>query len=553
MEKSDRGRRADSGAVWLIRVSFARTSLERLEARFPGAIVSLAVLLVLTVATQIIYGGWNDGSRLAQVQAIVEFHELNIDKSDFLNRTGDKYFYRGHFYSDKPPILSLYISLFYFLIRFVGLDFSGYGVPTYYILTFLSVGLLATAGAYAFRSILLVFGCPPRFSDLITFCMFSGTLVLPFSTLINNHVPSAMLIMFGTYSLCVSRRAENASAAFCCGLAYSLAASIDVACLVFLPFIFIASALQSVKKGIVFSVATVGPLAAHFYLNYIMTGGIKPASMTPSLWTYEGSTFSADNLSGVAGQESLAGGLAYAFHMLVGHRGLISHSPVLILGVAGWLFWFCAPKKFEYRREVACILAGVLSFIIVYILKSNNYSGWSFGVRWFATICPVLMLGYGALSGVLRRGALIRRSFVGLALLSIVFSGVGAAAPFPSRAPWQHEEPTNGLVSSGNAVVGSARRIAEILFIRHSDPEPLYRLVLPSLTLARFTATLAINLCLFFFFYRRWITAADPSPVSDQVDEVGSSAKFAGVSTFNRSAINQQYGGGPLLSRGWAD
>src|SRR3989338_8238197 len=46
---------------------------------------------------------WNDGSRFASVESMVERGTLAIDNSSFFNSTSDKIFYNGHFYSDKAP------------------------------------------------------------------------------------------------------------------------------------------------------------------------------------------------------------------------------------------------------------------------------------------------------------------------------------------------------------------------------------------------------------------------------------------------------------------
>lgn len=51
----------------------------------------------------------NDGSRLATVEALSEIHSFAIDNSRYA-WTMDKYFYQGHFYSEKPPILAIYSS-----------------------------------------------------------------------------------------------------------------------------------------------------------------------------------------------------------------------------------------------------------------------------------------------------------------------------------------------------------------------------------------------------------------------------------------------------------
>jgi hypothetical protein len=44
---------------------------------------------------------WNDESRMATIQSLVESKAFVIDHSDYA-ATGDKVFVAGHFYSDKP-------------------------------------------------------------------------------------------------------------------------------------------------------------------------------------------------------------------------------------------------------------------------------------------------------------------------------------------------------------------------------------------------------------------------------------------------------------------
>src|SRR5712691_11790158 len=87
----------------------------------------LAVALTLAaLSTRPYAGSWNDGSRLATVECLVDYHTLAIDDSIFVrvppqgeavagspysvdepalleHGTLDKLFVQGHFYSDKSP------------------------------------------------------------------------------------------------------------------------------------------------------------------------------------------------------------------------------------------------------------------------------------------------------------------------------------------------------------------------------------------------------------------------------------------------------------------
>src|SRR3954447_26260495 len=50
-------------------------------------------------------GGWNQNSRFALIRAVLERHTLQIDAYQL--HTGDRAFWRGHYYTDKAPGASL--------------------------------------------------------------------------------------------------------------------------------------------------------------------------------------------------------------------------------------------------------------------------------------------------------------------------------------------------------------------------------------------------------------------------------------------------------------
>jgi hypothetical protein len=67
--------------------------------------VPLGIALFVSYAYFYQAGGWNQNARFALVRAILERHTLQIDA--YQSHTGDKAFWRGHYYSDKAPGASL--------------------------------------------------------------------------------------------------------------------------------------------------------------------------------------------------------------------------------------------------------------------------------------------------------------------------------------------------------------------------------------------------------------------------------------------------------------
>jgi len=71
--------------------------------------VTLFFLLVWALFTHAHVGSFNDRSRLAAIESRVARGTWIIDESPF-SRTVDRIFVDGHFYSDKPPVLTFIAS-----------------------------------------------------------------------------------------------------------------------------------------------------------------------------------------------------------------------------------------------------------------------------------------------------------------------------------------------------------------------------------------------------------------------------------------------------------
>jgi hypothetical protein len=96
-----------------------------------GRGVLVAACLLAGVTARPYAGAWNDGSRLATVECLVDHHTLAIDDSIFVKvpyfestpspyqlddlelrvlGTGDKLYIKGHYYSDKSPVPALFLA-----------------------------------------------------------------------------------------------------------------------------------------------------------------------------------------------------------------------------------------------------------------------------------------------------------------------------------------------------------------------------------------------------------------------------------------------------------
>lgn len=396
--------------------------------------------------------GGNDGSRMAQIQALIKHGSLIIDDSTF--STGDKYLFNHHFYSDKPPILAILVSPIYLALDSMGISFENHLNLACYLITLLSIGVLSALGLAVFRKILTDFFLTKgNWANLITLITGTGTLILPFSLVFNNHIVSGVLILIGFYFLLKFRRSSHIRAACVSGLFFSLAASIDIGCFLFIPIGFLLFSRKSINAGLLFAISCLPAITLYLFLNLQTSGSLIPPAMNAKLWDYPGSDYGgqdAQNLSGLAKHSNIFESLVYSFHMLVGNRGLFSHTPIALLSIIGLLVIYKNRLFLRDRMELTCFFIASILYIGIYIFRTNDYSGFSFGVRWFTSIMFILCLSIAGLEGKVRSSRKFKFLLVGIVCLSILFSLIGTCNPYIpiDEDSLQQAVPPNTLISS---------------------------------------------------------------------------------------------------------
>jgi hypothetical protein len=219
------------------------------------------------------------------------------------------------------------------------------------------------------------------------------------------------------------------------------------------------------------------PVAGFFVTNYVAIGKLSPAySEVHGPWyQYEGSYWSLE--PGKTGQGIDWAGMHetkadYAFHLLLGHHGLFSLSPIFLLSVAGVAI--VAARLVRRDRFAAApasggagtggiqasgsalgrlrgalgamspltLVAGLcllltLTVVCFYIYKSDNYGGWTSGPRWLMWLTPFLLLTMLPCLDWLAPRAWGR--VLGLALLGLSVLSVSYPAWNPWRHPWLYD------------------------------------------------------------------------------------------------------------------
>jgi hypothetical protein len=208
------------------------------------------------------------------------------------------------------------------------------------------------------------------------------------------------------------------------GFLASLGATIDVvvgSIFFVLFFVYILWNRFERKSIIIFLLGAVPPFLLHCILNIQITGGILPAQFVPKYFIYPGSMWSEANLSGFVSHPNLESLFNYAFHSLFGIHGFFSYSPVLLI------FFFAIPKvRYRLQKEGAIIILATIIVLGFYILKTDNYGGWSYSIRWWIPLIPFLLF----IGSLFLEKQKHLRIFYLLLGISFVISAIGIVNPW---------------------------------------------------------------------------------------------------------------------------
>ncbi len=401
----------------------------RIAALQPRGRLLLVLSLTALGATHCAPTTWNDESRMATIQALVESHTFIIDHTQFVS-TGDKVFIDGHFYSEKPPLPSILGAIVYFPLYHLGLKLHGGRSLSYYFITLLTVSLLWLLGTLAFFRSMEFTGLDAERRMLAAIALGLGTVYLSWSTTFNNHEIAASFLAIGFSFLLKAKYENNANRDLAlAGTFLSLAGAADMPTGIFFV-VFLADVLRdsSLRHRVLFYVlpllVTVLPTLA---INYSIHRNFMPVQIYRSYFEYPGSPWiGSDELSGMITNDP-AFSAKYAFMTLFGPKGFLIYNPLLF--IAAWGVIAAIRKQDRFFWEAILITGGSAVFLLYYWSTTDNFAGWSYSIRWFVPLLPLLMFFiYPWLLAFDQRKYV--KAFHTLLCVSIVIAFVGALNPW---------------------------------------------------------------------------------------------------------------------------
>lgn len=388
----------------------------------------------------------NDASRLATVESLVHRGTWIIDESPFA--TVDKIKVGEHFYSDKPPILSLAGAGVYALLHNAfDLTLQPWGCTPERTSTWCLAVLESREADWAYFSLTLTlialpgalmlvliyrlarrhgFGNAP--SAGLVLALGFGTAIFPYSTVFTNHVPAAAATTLAVYLLLTADRPSRARAILV-GFAAALAAAIDLSAGVFTLALLAYVAARNRSEMGAFVLGALAPIAIAVILNVQIVGNPLPPQMYAPGYLYAGSEFGAS----VAGNQRAADVARYVFDLFVGERGVLAFFPIVLWFVSAALR-AAQSAAANARRLAQLTLAATLVYVLYFALSTDNFGGYAYSPRWLLNPVPVLAL-FGAIDPAIYRPRWKTAVFAGLAAISLVAGFFGALNPWSPALP----------------------------------------------------------------------------------------------------------------------
>jgi hypothetical protein len=435
------------------------TDSPALPAWIGAAIVAGAALLAVLVARPYASSS-NDGSRLATVECLVDYHTLQIDRSIFVDPppptsparqlpyplgeeyehlstlgTADKIFVKGHFYSEKPPVAAFYMAGVYEVLQtLTGLKARENARSFCWWMALTSSGLAYVVAVWGAWRLTQALRLRPALAVGLTASFALSSVALPYACQVNGHIPLLAVAMLLLASLSATDGAWPGIGKLLwwgtlCGLGYTFETPTGgLLGLATVALCFWRS--RRFRDVVLIGLAALPWAILHHVICWSFAGTWKPVNTVVEYFDYPGSEFSRENLTGFWNHRNLGEFIVYAGGLLFGNRGFLQSNPPLFLApVAAFVL---LRRRVRETPEVILFCFWAVAVWLLYAALSMNYAGTCCTIRWFV---PLLAAGYYVLALLLRDAPRYRHDFWLLsgcgAVLMIVWTWEGTWVPIP--------------------------------------------------------------------------------------------------------------------------
>jgi hypothetical protein len=192
--------------------------------------------------------------------------------------------------------------------------------------------------------------------------------------------------------------------------------------------------------------AALVPIAGLLLTNYLALGrfALAYSDFGGPMYEYPGSHWQDEaGKSGIDWAWKTESTAQYAFHLLLGHHGLFSLTPIFLLSIVGIAMALVSRPARESLsgHNAIAVFAGLCLAIAIVVIgfylfvtppRTHNYGGWTSGPRqlmWLTPLFLIAMLPAVDLLATTKIGRGVGYVLLGLSVLSV---------SYPAWNPWRH-------------------------------------------------------------------------------------------------------------------
>ena len=383
-----------------------------MKLRFLIFLIVSSVLALLLAKHDVTHAG-NETSRYSVVESVLERGTFEIDDSIF--STPDKGERNGHYYGDKPPLLTFCVIAWGRLLKCFGVRFlDGDYYRAVYLTNALIFILSCLTGWFFSLGLRRRTRMPEPYRIAMSVLSVASTLVLSYAVTLNNHTLCASAMM--GLILLLERCEETGMTrlrAFLAGVMTGLLLNLEfvtggVLGIAVFVFVLTSIAPHRIENALMY--------AAGAGLMILLEAGLNTVSYGSPLPLYLSThkpTFTEKNY------------LSYAFNILFGYEGFFLYMPALLF--AGFAL---ASERMRRDRVFVYMMASTAAAMVLLAVGTSDFGGWCYGYRFLIPFAPVLLyyaaIWFGRPCPRLKRWKVFR-----LALLwGVVFAVVGVMDPW---------------------------------------------------------------------------------------------------------------------------
>lgn len=263
-----------------------------------------------------------------------------------------------------------------------------------------------------------------------------GTYLFDFDQTLNNHTVAAYSGFFALYALIrIWDEGERSPLYFAlAGFFGAFCACNELPAALFGIALFLMLVIRFPRPTLLWFVpAAAIPCIAFLTTQYLAFGQFKPVyeEFGTKSYNYEASYWNAPLEFDYLNKEPESKPV-YLFHMLLGHHGVFSLTPIFLFSIAGGIHLIRARKRLSALSWLTIGLTLAMTAVYLFNPKARNYGGSTQGLRWLFWLIPfwLILLPAGVRAGQDRPW--FRK--LSLAALFVSILSVGYAL----RTPWSH-------------------------------------------------------------------------------------------------------------------